>query len=93
MSDLHSDTHPWTVIITPTVKKRLVKVPKPEKIKIVNVLLSLEKHPLDRDIKPLKGRPEWRLRIGRWRILLRVDKTRKAIVAVAISPRGDIYKS
>jgi mRNA-degrading endonuclease RelE of RelBE toxin-antitoxin system len=45
----------------------------------------------------LRGRTDWRLRIGTWRIgtwriLLRIEMRQKVIVAYDIGPRGDIYK-
>ena len=83
----------WQVIITPNVKKRLAKLSRPERIRILNAFLKLEENPFTQDVKPLKGRPEWRLRVSGWRILLRVDKKTSSIVAVAINARGDIYKS
>ena len=48
--------------------------------------------PYSAPVKPLRGRPEWRLRVGDWRALLRVDHEARTIVVVAIGPRGDIYK-
>ena len=82
----------WTVIITPTVKKRLSKISRFERDRILQALLKLQENPFGQDIKPLNGRPEWRMRIGQWRVLLRVDKGNFTIVALTLGSRGDIYK-
>ncbi len=44
------------------------------------------------DIKKLTGRDGYRLRIGGWRALYRVEKDQLIIEVVKIGPRGDIYK-
>ena len=44
------------------------------------------------DLKSLRGRTDWRLRVGSWRILLRMDADTKDIVVHDLGPRGDIYK-
>ena len=44
------------------------------------------------DIKPLKGRPEWRLRVGKYRVLFIEDRDNLTYIITVISPRGDAYK-
>jgi len=44
------------------------------------------------DIKKLTGRDGYRLRIGGWRALYRIDKNQLIIEVVKIGARGDIYK-
>ncbi len=82
----------WQVIITPNVKKRLAKSSRPEKERLLQALIDLEEDPFHQDVKSLKGRPEWRLRVGPWRVLLRVDSANLVIVALALGARGDVYK-
>ena len=82
----------WQVIITPNVKKRLVKLSRPERERLLQALIDLEKDPFQQDVKSLKGRPEWRLRVGPWRVLLRVDSANLVIIALSIGTRGDVYK-
>jgi len=82
----------WQVIITPNVKKRLSKLNRPEREKLLQVLIDLEEDPFHQDVKSLKGRPEWRLRVGQWRVLLRVDRANLVIVALALGTMGDVYK-
>ena len=82
----------WQVIITPNVKKRLAKLSRPERERLLQSLIDLEEDPFHQDVKSLKGRPEWRLRVGPWRVLLRVDSANLVIVALALGTRGDIYK-
>lgn len=38
------------------------------------------------------GRPEWSLRVGSWRALLRVDDKARTVVILTAGPRGDVYK-
>jgi mRNA interferase RelE/StbE len=44
------------------------------------------------DIKPLKNRLEWRLRVGNFRILYKEDQNNKIYVVTKIKSRGDVYK-
>lgn len=44
------------------------------------------------DIKPLSGRDGYRLRIGQWRAIYRIEDERLVIEVMRIGPRGDVYK-
>lgn len=84
----------WTVIVNGRVEKRIEKLPTKEKKRILDAILALEAGPYDCgfDVKPLHGRPEWRLRVGDWRVLFLVKNERTTITAVSFSPRGGAYK-
>jgi len=56
----------------------------------LNILDRIQKIP-DGDIKPLAGRKgEYRLRVGKYRILFFIDKD--IIHIVKLDTRGDVYK-
>jgi mRNA-degrading endonuclease RelE of RelBE toxin-antitoxin system len=43
-------------------------------------------------VRSLKGRSgEWRLRVGDWRALIRLDSDASVIVVTAIKPRSSAY--
>lgn len=42
------------------------------------------------DVRPLAGRPSYRLRIGDWRVIFEIDPA--TLVVLAIETRGDVYK-
>jgi mRNA interferase RelE/StbE len=44
------------------------------------------------DIKKLTGRDGYRLRMGGWRALYRMENDQLIIEVVKIGPRGDIYR-
>lgn len=44
------------------------------------------------DIKALTGRDGYRLRIGGWRALYRVEDDRLVVLVLDIGTRGDVYK-
>ncbi len=44
------------------------------------------------DVRPLRGRPGWRLRIGSWRAVYRVEEGRLLILVLDVGSRGGIYK-
>lgn len=44
------------------------------------------------DIKPLKGRNDWRLRVGDYRVIFIIDNENQVYFVTKIGPRGDVYK-
>jgi mRNA interferase RelE/StbE len=82
----------WTVEVAHLAEKKLARLPASERSRIFRALTSLSLDPFQHDVKQLKGSAYWRLRVGRWRVILRVDRDRFVIVAVDLGPRGDVYK-
>jgi mRNA interferase RelE/StbE len=55
------------------------------------ILAAIERLPAG-DVRTLKGRRgEWRLRIGDWRAIIRLDQEASVIVVTAVKPRGGAY--
>ncbi len=82
----------WRVEIHGRFYKKLAKLPRTERETILTALANLPKDPFTMDFKPLRGRTDWRLRVGHWRILLRMDLGAKVLVAYEFGTRGDVYK-
>ena len=75
-------------------RKALLKMPKALANKFLAAFEQLASDPQrsDLDVKPMTGREGYRLRIGDWRALYRIEKDRLVILVVNIGPRGNIYK-
>ena len=85
----------WKVVISKRAEKTLAALPKHLRERIMQGISRLKNGPYQSglDIKPLTGRPEWRLRIGSWRVLFQIFNAEIRIIVVSISPRGDAYKN
>jgi mRNA interferase RelE/StbE len=82
----------WRVEIHDRFEKKLARLARPERENILKTLGKLPDDPFVLDLKSLRGRTDWRLRVGAWRILVRMDADAKVIVVHDLGPRGDIYK-
>ena len=79
------------ILLKPAVKF-LEKLQYKEKIRIIEALDCLISKNKQLNIKSLKGREEYRLRVGKYRILFREDHQNNLYVITTIGSRGDIYK-
>jgi len=70
----------------------LARLSANERTAILDSLEALSRDPFSAQLKPLKGRPEWSLRIGDRRALIRVEREARLFIVTRIGPRGDIYK-
>lgn len=66
----------WEIVFAPVAKKRIAKIPQPERRRILVAIARLHEG-LIGDIKPLKGRDEWRLRVGDWHVIMSVDMSER----------------
>ena len=82
----------WQIKIYSDVRKRIARLPEKERIRLVEAISFLGDNPFHGDVKPLQGRSLWRLRVGGWRVLFRIEKQERIIYVVGMGPRGDVYK-
>ncbi|MEA3475607.1 MAG: type II toxin-antitoxin system RelE/ParE family toxin [Candidatus Cloacimonadota bacterium] len=80
----------------PDAKKDLEKIDKLWQRKIKNSLQILTENPalLKNKIKKLKGKYKdyFRLRVGNYRVIFRIEKRKLVILVVRIAHRKEIYK-
>ncbi len=84
----------YTVLIRKAAKKTLQSLSRPDRNRITEKIILLGKDPDDPllDVKPLKGQPYYRLRVGDWRIIFDKDDEVKIIAIEKVKPRGGAYK-
>lgn len=82
----------WNLIILKKPEKYLQKLSLSDQKRIIKALKLLIQEPDSCDVKSLKGRLEWRLRVGDFRILYIKDIDNQTYVITKIRSRGDIYK-
>lgn len=77
----------------PRATKDLEKLERPLRERIVSAIERLVESG-EGDVRRLVGTdpPEFRLRVGDWRVLFRSDSTTKAIVIVRVLPRDKAYR-
>ena len=82
----------WKVVINKLVRRKIERIPEPEKTRIKQAIKNLETNSELLDIKPLAGRDAYRLRVGNWRLLMDVYEEEKIFSIYMRASRGDVYK-
>lgn len=81
----------YTIDIKKRAEKFIVKLPKPEKERVLKAIYKL---PEGEDIKQLKGKKNkglLRLRVGDYRIIYSVDDGKLIVYVIDAGNRGEIY--
>jgi mRNA interferase RelE/StbE len=79
-------------ILLKAAERYLERMQPEDQLRIIKVLDALLLNPALLDIKPLKGRSELRLRVGKYRILFIEDRENEVYLITQIGSCGDIYK-
>ena len=82
----------WDYVLLKSAQKYLEQMQPDDQIRVVSALDSLITDSSVLDVKPLQGRPEFRLRVGKYRILFVEDSENKTYVVTTIGSRGDVYQ-
>ncbi len=61
--------------------------------RIEQALLQLRRNPRPAGVKKLSGHIDlWRIRVGDWRIVYRIEDGRLLILIVTVAKRGEVYR-
>lgn len=79
----------WEVVLAPGAAKDLRRLGRTDRERIT---AAIDRLPAG-DVRRLRGRtPEWRLRVGDWRVRFERDDAARRINVLAIRSRGSAYK-
>jgi mRNA interferase RelE/StbE len=59
---------------------------------VINILLSLKGNPFPHNLKKLRGREGYRIRVEDYRILYLIDESAKNIEVVSVAHRKEVYR-
>ncbi|MCB6992431.1 type II toxin-antitoxin system RelE/ParE family toxin [bacterium 210820-DFI.6.37] len=79
----------YTIVIEKLAEKFIMKLPRPEKERVLKAIYKL---PDGNDVKKLKGHKSlMRLRVGDYRVIYTIDNGKCIILVIDAGNRGDIY--
>ncbi|MFM2041687.1 MAG: hypothetical protein RLY86_263 [Pseudomonadota bacterium] len=82
----------YEVRYTADALKTLRRIPRTTALLIRAKVTALAADPMAaQQVKKLKGRDAYRLRVGDWRVIYEIENGRMVIIVVKIGPRGDVY--
>ena len=83
---------PWTLDYAKSADKDIGRLDPPIQKRVIEALEKLTADPHSGALRKLKNRPEHKVRVGDWRILVTLDEKTKTIQVVRVLPRGRAYK-
>ena len=82
----------YQVILPKSVQKELDRLPDEVVRRILTRLVGLETNPRPVDVKKLKGRDAWRIRVGDYRVIYEIHDRVLQIIVITAGHRGEIYR-
>ena len=81
----------YQIFYTETALRELKKLDKNTQRRIILALERIRYNPF-KYVRKLVGREEYRLRVGDYRVLMRIDQGKLIILVVAVGHRKNVYK-
>ena len=82
---------PWSVEFERRADRDLEQLDPQVKRQVLTAIGRLVSDLRSVELRKLKGRPESRLRVGDWRVILELDVDERIIIIERVLPRGRAY--
>ncbi len=82
----------WEIVFGRSAEKDLSRLSPEIRQRVGRAVRHLAEDPFGPASKPLKGREQWRLRVGDYRVLYRVEQVSNSLTIVAVGHRREVYR-
>jgi mRNA interferase RelE/StbE len=82
----------YRLSIPRSVNKRMERLPDQVYERVDGAILSLAEDPRPPGCVRLKGREEWRIRVGDYRIVYGIDDEQRVVEILNVAHRRDVYR-
>jgi mRNA interferase RelE/StbE len=84
---------PYEIILQPSAEKSLDRVPRKDRMRIVEALEDLRNESQPKGCKKLKGEENlWRIRVGKYRVVYAIREKELVLLVVRVAHRKDAYR-
>ena len=84
---------PWRLLIAARAQKELAALPARDREAMSDALSRLATEPSSVDLRKLQGREDlWRVRVGRWRAILRFEASEGTVQVLRVVARSRAYR-
>ncbi|MDE3075533.1 MAG: type II toxin-antitoxin system RelE/ParE family toxin [Chloroflexota bacterium] len=83
----------WRLLIAPRAQKELTGLPARDREAMSDALSRVSTDPSSVDLRKLQGQDDlWRVRVGRWRAILRLDGAEGTMRVLRVVARSRAYR-
>lgn len=82
----------FAIEIKPVAKKQLKKLDKKQRDRIIDKIYLLSENPYPPSSKPLKGRDDRSLRVGKYRVVYDIFEDRLVVLVLGVGHRREVYR-
>jgi mRNA interferase RelE/StbE len=82
----------YEVIVPKSVRKELDRLSDDVAARVLVRLAGLETNPRPPDVKKLKGREAWRIRVGDYRVIYEIRDRVLQVIVITVGHRREIYR-
>ena len=82
----------YRVILPKSAQKELDRLPDDIVNRVLARLAALETNPRPPDVKKLKGRDGWRIRIGDYRVIYEIHDPALQVLVITVGHRRQVYQ-
>ena len=82
----------YDVFTTGKVEKAIARLPEDAYQRMNDAIDALADDPRPRGCEKLSGREGYRIRVGEWRAIYRVDDQQRRVDVVRVAHRRDVYR-
>ena len=78
--------------VSHTAHRQINKLPARTQDRINNAITGLAENPRPPGVKKLTAREGYRIRVGDYRVLYRIDDSERVVIIYRVMGRGDVYR-
>jgi mRNA interferase RelE/StbE len=82
----------WRIEITPPARRDINRLDPPVQRRVIAALRELAADPVNAQLVKLRGTDEHRLRVGDWRVRVRLAPEEATVYVLRVLPRGRAYE-
>jgi mRNA interferase RelE/StbE len=84
----------FRIEVSATAEKQIRKLPREHQVRVLQAIRALAREPKPPGSRRIRGYEDvYRIRVGTYRVLYRVEAQRLVIIILKIGHRRDIYRS